>query len=290
MQRHRPEPMPHLHTHRHVEVLLPVGCELSYLTQLGPSTAPSGHICVLWGQTPHRVITVTHDAHRTETQHNNAQYDISGQDLLGHDISGQDGEILIANLPLSELLSWSMPEIFMAQLFTGRLIIGNQADEANIPCFERWHADFTSGNSGLISLALRELQLCLLRQSLHGWRHDDHQQASLPKSSKRQVYRVQAMLRFLAENFRQPTTVADVADRAGISKGHASALFQSQMNISIIGYLTELRLYHAQSALANSDEKIVNIALDAGFGSMSQFYEIFQRTTGLTPQKWRDAQ
>ena len=87
-------------------------------------------------------------------------------------------------------------------------------------------------------LALRELQLCLLRQSLHGWRHDDHQQASLPKSSKRQVYRVQAMLRFLAENFRQPTTVADVADRAGISKGHASALFQSQMNISIIGYLT----------------------------------------------------
>jgi hypothetical protein len=31
----------------------------------------------------------------------------------------------------------SMPEIFMAQLFTGRLIIGKQADEANIPCFER---------------------------------------------------------------------------------------------------------------------------------------------------------
>jgi len=42
--------------------------------------------------------------------------------------------------------------------------------------------------------------------------------------------------------------------------------------------------------LANSDEKIVNIALDAGFGSMSQFYEIFHRATGLTPQKWRDAQ
>ena len=89
----------------------------------------------------------------------------------------------------------------------------------------------------------------------YGWRHDDHQQASLPKSSKRQVYRVQAMLRFLAENFRQPTTVADVADRAGISKGHASALFQSQMNISIIGYLTELRLYHAQSALAIATRK-----------------------------------
>ena len=59
-----------------------------------------------------------------------------------------------------------------------------------------------------------------------------------------------------------------------MKKSGASALFKSQMNISIIGYLTELRLYRAQSALANSDEKIVNIALDAGFGSMSQFYEI----------------
>jgi len=62
------------------------------------------------------------------------------------------------------------------------------------------------------------------------------------------------------------------------------------VSFSIIGYLTELRLYRAQSALADSDEKIVNIALDAGFGSMSQFYEIFHRATGLTPQKWRDAQ
>ena len=75
-----------------------------------------------------------------------------------------------------------------------------------------------------------------------------------------------------------------------LKKSGSSALFKSQMNISIIGYLTELRLYRAQSALANSDEKIVNIALDAGFGSMSQFYEIFHRATGLTPQKWRDAQ
>jgi transcriptional regulator GlxA family with amidase domain len=71
-----------------------------------------------------------------------------------------------------------------------------------------------------------------------------------------------------------------------LKKSGASALFKSQTNISIIGYLTELRLYRAQSALANSDEKIVNIALDAGFGSMSQFYEIFHRATGLTPQKY----
>ncbi|MDA9639483.1 helix-turn-helix transcriptional regulator [SAR116 cluster bacterium] len=94
----------------------------------------------------------------------------------------------------------------------------------------------------------------------------------------------------MSENYRLPTTVADIAAEAGISKGHAMTLFQKQMNTSMISYLNELRLRHAQSALANSNEKIVNIAFDAGFGSMSQFYEVFQRATGDSPQVWRNSQ
>ena len=66
-------------------------------------------------------ITVTHEAHRAETQHHNArhdnaqydngQHDNAHNDSFQYDNSGQDGEILIANLPLSELLSWSILEI-----------------------------------------------------------------------------------------------------------------------------------------------------------------------------------
>ena len=83
MQRHKPEVMPDLHSHGHVEILLPVDCQLSYQTQLGLNIAPANHLCVLWGQIPHRVTKVV-----------------------------GDGEIMIANLPLAELLSWSMPEVF----------------------------------------------------------------------------------------------------------------------------------------------------------------------------------
>ncbi|NCF48913.1 MAG: helix-turn-helix domain-containing protein [Bacteroidetes bacterium] len=265
MQRHLPEPMECLHTHGHVEILLPVGCHLTYVTQLGNSVAPSGHISVLWGQTPHRLITVDHENH-------------------------DQGEILIANLPLSEMLSWSMPEIFMAQLFSGRLIVGDTADPANFSCFARWHADYSTGNNELTDVARQELQLCLLRQSLCGWRHDGVEAPLTVNPPQRQARRVQAMIRYMAENYRLPTTVADIAAEAGISKGHAMTLFQKQMNTSMISYLNELRLRHAQSALANSNEKIVNIAFDAGFGSMSQFYEVFQRATGDSPQVWRNSQ
>jgi AraC-like DNA-binding protein len=39
--------------------------------------------------------------------------------------------------------------------------------------------------------------------------------------------------------------------------------------------------------LVNGDDKILNIALDSGFGSVSRFYEIFVRDTGITPRAYR---
>ena len=66
MQRHKPEVMPDLHSHGHVEILLPVDCQLSYQTQLGLNIAPANHLCVLWGQIPHRVTKVVGDGEINE--------------------------------------------------------------------------------------------------------------------------------------------------------------------------------------------------------------------------------
>ena len=108
MQRHRPAPMPVAHVHGHVEILLPVGCTVTYLTQTGSVRALDGRISVLWGQIPHRVSAID-----------------------------GDGEILIANLPLSELLSWSMPEVFLARLFAGELVTANSSHSMDTEQFGR---------------------------------------------------------------------------------------------------------------------------------------------------------
>ena len=54
-------------------------------------------------------------------------------------------------------------------------------------------------------------------------------------------------------------------------------------------YLTKLRLYHAKSALVGSSDKILTIAMDSGFGSLSRFYEVFVKDTGQTPQNFRQS-
>ena len=258
MQRHKPEVMPDLHSHGHVEILLPVDCQLSYQTQLGLNIAPANHLCVLWGQIPHRVTKVV-----------------------------GDGEIMIANLPLAELLSWSMPEVFLAQLFAGQLVVSNEPEPLDPGHFGRWHADYCDADLNLIDVARMELQLRLRRQSIAGWHSGISRPLEIVASRARTAARVQSMIRFIAENYKHPITVADVAAAAGVSKGHAMSLFQKTLETSINSYLTNLRLHHARTMLVNGDDKILNIALDSGFGSVSRFYEIFVRDTGITPRAYR---
>jgi AraC-like DNA-binding protein len=51
--------------------------------------------------------------------------------------------------------------------------------------------------------------------------------------------------------------------------------------------LNQLRLHHAKSALIDSGDKISNIAHDSGFGSLSRFYEVFSKETGISPSEYR---
>jgi AraC family transcriptional regulator, melibiose operon regulatory protein len=261
MQRHVPEVMPAVHTHGHVEILLPINCHIAYLTQLGLNIAPANHLCVLWGQIPHRVT-----------------------EIMG------DGEVMIANLPLAELLSWSLPEVFLARFFAGQLVVSNNVEPLDPGHFGRWHADYVDKDLALIDVARIEIQLRLRRQSISGWRSGVARPIELASKGGRAASRVQTMIRFIAEHYRQPICVADVANAAGVSKGHAMSLFRIALETSINGYLTHLRLHHARTMLVNGDDKILNIALDSGFGSLSRFYEIFVRETGVTPKAYRQSQ
>ena len=258
MQRHEPQVMPDNHTHSHVEILLPIGCDLTYLTQMGPVIAKDGFISVLWGQIPHRL----------------GQIDRSG-------------EVFIANLPLPELLSWSMPDKFLSALFTGQVISSNHLEEVDQLHFRRWHDDYHSRNSELVQIARQELQLRLRRQSFEGWHlgHDAELKRGGPRIRTSQ--HVHKMIRFLAENYTHPISVADVARAANISTGYAMGAFKKSLGQSINGYLNQLRLHHAKVALIDSTGKVITIALDSGFGSLSRFYEVFIADTGKTPQQYR---
>jgi len=254
MQRHKPVVMEKMHTHGHVEVLLPDGCELTYLTQTGTFKTHDQSLHILWGQIPHRVTKVK-----------------------------GDGNIYIANLPLHEILSMQFPESFLSKLFTGQLIHAKQKDTMDISLFKKWISDYSSKNIQKISISKLELRCRLTRQMIDEWNYNEKHYSKPNK----QTSKLQLMIKFLAENYSEPLNVKSVASAGGVSEGYAMSLFQKKLNKNITSYLNQLRLHHAKSALIDGNDKISNIAHDSGFGSLSRFYEVFLKETGLSPSQYR---
>ena len=56
---------------------------------------------------------------------------------------------------------------------------------------------------------------------------------------------------------------------------------------TFVGWLTEVRIGHACRLLAQTDLPVLTIALDSGFGNLSNFNRAFRRLRGCTPREWR---
>jgi AraC-like DNA-binding protein len=54
--------------------------------------------------------------------------------------------------------------------------------------------------------------------------------------------------------------------------------------------LAQQRISQAQRLLAATDKKIVDVAFSSGFGSVSQFYDVFTRHCHQSPKDFRRRQ
>jgi len=55
----------------------------------------------------------------------------------------------------------------------------------------------------------------------------------------------------------------------------------------MVDCLTQHRVSHAQRLLATTDDLIIDVALNAGFGSLSRFHDAFKRWCGCPPKQYR---
>jgi len=55
-----------------------------------------------------------------------------------------------------------------------------------------------------------------------------------------------------------------------------------------VNYVTRLRVSRAQQLLATSDDKVVDVALNSGFNSLSRFNDVFKKACGSSPRAYRE--
>ena len=96
-----------------------------------------------------------------------------------------------------------------------------------------------------------------------------------------------AMRDFIETHFSEDITLDDIASHAHISTSYASRLFKREYRISVMEYLTSLRIREASGLLADTTMRIEEIAYQVGYEDAGYFTKVFRKTQGMTPSQYR---
>lgn len=95
------------------------------------------------------------------------------------------------------------------------------------------------------------------------------------------------MCDFIAANFLDDIDATEIARAASLHPKYAMNLFRKSTGMTLIKYLTLLRLSRARAMLMNGKDNILQIAMESGFGSVSAFNKAFRQIAGMSPSDFR---
>jgi AraC family transcriptional regulator len=82
--------------------------------------------------------------------------------------------------------------------------------------------------------------------------------------------------------------VAEIATAAGLSAAHFQRLFRAVTGQTVAGYARRRRLSLSVGPLLETDRRILEIALEAGFESQEAFTRAFRAQFGMPPGRFRE--
>lgn len=252
----RPVLMGAAHQHDDLEInLVADGGTMLYLFGGVPVEVGPGSVAAFWAAVPHQLVG--NSATRVHWLH----------------------------VPFETFLSWGLPDALTGRLLSGTPLVSlpSAAAETDAVNFGRWACDLACNEAELRRIAMLEIEARVRRLAL----------ASLTEpmgrysGSDAALRQVVAMVRHIAEYFREPITVADIAAAAQLHPNYAMAQFRKVVRTTVGGYLKRFRLAEARRLLITTDLPIGHVASASGFGSVSRFYTTFTTECGIPPATFR---
>ena len=263
-EHHKPKPFINsttaYHFHPSVEINYLHDCDMTYSFSGNEVLLSRRKICVFWAAHPHRPIEVS-----------------------------EDGSITNAYISLSEFIRWSLPSEFTNQILSGSVLVSKTESENDRLMAERWQGEINNASPAWQRMHAVEIQARLNRLAIEGWEVLLPSNRTLQKKliGGKAVTQFEKMLRFISGNYANKITVKSVANSGDVSPNYAMSLFRKILGVTIKEHITDIRIFHAKMLLSDTNDKILSIAMDSGFSSLSAFYDTFQHKAGITPAKFR---
>ncbi len=243
------------HWHDQMEVNYAVGGSLTYLLAGSVVRVPPGRLSLFWAGMPHSVVG------RTPME-----------------------DFYWVYVPLVWVLRLGLPAPFMRRVMGGEMVVDTEPLEEDRAMLDRWSEELGGADEDRGRLVIREVETRLMRLAMS---QPDEVGGGHVVSKSDPVYKVSEMARFVAENHAKPLRLKDVAHHVGLHPNYAMTLFRRHYGMTLSTYLTRLRVCQAQYLLISTDWEVSRIAFEAGFGSISRFYEAFKAVSGKTPRQYR---
>ncbi|MFI1092455.1 helix-turn-helix domain-containing protein [Streptomyces sp. NPDC020917] len=252
----RPTLMRAAHQHDDLELNLVVeGGTMLYQFGGMPVAVGQGSVAAFWAAVPHQLVASS--ATRVHWVH----------------------------VPFSEFLRWRLPDAVTGRVLSGVPLLSTPStalatDAAN---FAQWAEDLASGTAERHRIAILEVEARVRRLALTATGEPIHHYAGGDLALRQVV----VMARHIAERFREPLSVADIAAAAQLHPNYAMGQFRKVLRTTVGDYLTRCRLAEARRLLITTDLPIARVASAAGFGSGSRFYTAFTSACGVPPARFR---
>ncbi|MGS0535893.1 helix-turn-helix domain-containing protein [Pseudoalteromonas sp. SaAl2] len=260
-QKHIPKIMEQSHWHGHIEINFLFNCSAEYLINGHYIDVPEGKMLIFWAAIPHQMTNFT-----------------------------GDGYMINIYIPLQAFLSWKLPHDFIELLLIGEVVLSDSLYPNDELITQMWGDDLIKNTPPLTMQVISEIRTRISRMALEKYKTYGFVERVVKEKGQaaiRGINHVQAMLAYIAEHYDEKINIEDVAGATGLHKNYAMKLFGRVMKVSIKHYVNQLRLQHAQALLVDTQEPVINIANKAGFGSVSRFYDMFQKELHMSPLEFR---
>ncbi|HOV77100.1 MAG TPA: AraC family transcriptional regulator, partial [Sedimentisphaerales bacterium] len=103
----------------------------------------------------------------------------------------------------------------------------------------------------------------------------------------RKMTQIRPAIEYIDAHFDQAITLAQIARASHLSVSRLAHLFKEQMGVTVIDYVTSVRIERAKALLLDTDRSCTEIGFLAGYNNPSYFTRTFRRFTGMTPRQFR---